>query len=255
MSIIKNEIPILEYDDAKSAVIEPRHENLPFVFPEKCLFAFLGESVYDYAKENNLPIIGEFLSITRTYHVFEAEIGGEKVTLFPAPMGSSAAAQTLDWLIGYGVREILAIGSCGALVDFPENTFMLPTKALRDDGTSYHYIPAERFIELDSDMVDKIAASLTDMGLSFERCTTWTTDGFYRETRDMIDYRKAEGCSVVEMECSAIAACARFRKAKLGMILYTADTLADFDKCDERNWGSDVQKIGVNIGLNVLGKI
>ncbi|WP_224027321.1 phosphorylase family protein [Campylobacter coli] len=66
---------------------------------------------------------------------------------------------------------------------------------------------------------------------------TWTTDGFYRETVEMVQYRKEEGCQVVEMECSALAACAKFRKVTWAMLLFSADTLADPHKYQEREWG------------------
>ena len=66
--------------------------------------------------------------------------------------------------------------------------------------------------------------------------STWSTDGFFRETKDKVEYRKKEGCAVVEMECSALSACAAFRKVVWGMILYTADSLADVEKYDERHW-------------------
>ena len=68
---------------------------------------------------------------------------------------------------------------------------------------------------------------------------TWSTDGYYRETKEKVDYRKSEGCSVVEMECSALAACAQLRGVVWGELLYTADTLADAERYDERNWGDD----------------
>ena len=66
---------------------------------------------------------------------------------------------------------------------------------------------------------------------------TWTTDGFYRETLEMVQYRKEEGCQVVEMECSALAACAEFREVIWAMLLFTADTLSNPHKYQERKWG------------------
>ena len=53
----------------------------------------------------------------------------------------------------------------------------------------------------------------------------------------MVQYRKEEGCQVVEMECSALAACAKFRKVIWAMLLFSADTLADPHKYQEREWG------------------
>ena len=63
-------------------------------------------------------------------------------------MGAAAAAQLLDWLISYGVREIISAGSCGVLTPFDEGTFLVPCKALRDEGTSYHYAPPSRYMEI-----------------------------------------------------------------------------------------------------------
>ena len=80
---------------------------------------------------------------------------------------------------------------------------------------------------------------MKDHSLPYMEVVTWSTDGFFRETKDKVAYRKSEGCSVVEMECSALAACAEMRGAIWGEILFTADALADAEHYDERNWGKD----------------
>lgn len=65
-------------------------------------------------------------------------------------------------------------------------------------------------------------------------------------------YRKSEGCAVVEMECSALAACAAFRKATWGMILYTADSLTNVEQYDERNWGGNAAEYGLALCLDAV---
>lgn len=65
-----------------------------------------------------------------------------------------------------------------------------------------------------------------------------------------VAYRKSEGCSVVEMECSALAAVAKMRNVVCGMILYTADSLADADRYDERNWGGDSYEYALKLCLD-----
>ena len=84
---------------------------------------------------------------------------------------------------------------------------------------------------------------------------TWSTDGFYRETKEKVAYRKKEGCSVVEMECSALAACSAFREATWGMILYTADSLANVEQYDERNWGGDAYEYALTLCLDAVLKL
>ncbi|MBQ9121650.1 MAG: nucleoside phosphorylase [Clostridia bacterium] len=239
MSIIKNEIPILEYDDDPSAVILPTHEKLALHLPEQAVFAFLGEHIDRYAEIHGARQVATFVSATKQYPVYVTEHKGKEVVLCQAPVGASAAAQILDWLIGYGAKKIVSTGTCGALEHFPENTFLVPSKALRDEGASYHYAPPSRYVTVSTEARRGIKRALTAHGLKYQEVIAWSTDGFYRETKEKVMYRRAEGCSVVEMECSALAACAALRGAVWGEILFTADTLADVEKYDERNWGGD----------------
>lgn len=237
MSILKHELPILEFDTDPAAVLAPTHENLNLKLPQKAVFAFLGNYIEKYAKEHSCTQAGLFISSTKSYHIYITQYKGTDICFCQAPVGAAAAVQILDWLIGYGVTEIISTGSCGVLQDLPENTFLVPVKALRDEGTSYHYMKPSRFIDINTTALGAIEAALKEHGFAYTEVTTWSTDGFYRETKAKVAYRKAEGCSVVEMECAALAACAQLRAAVWGEILFTADTLADSETYNERDWG------------------
>ena len=255
MSIIKNEIPILEFDTEQMAVINPTHEKLDLKLPKKCVFAFIGDHITEYASKTETVKVSEFVSMTKRYPIYVTKYKGEEITLCEAPVGSAASAQVLDWLIGYGVCEIISAGSCGALEKFAEGTFLVPCKALRDEGTSYHYAPPSRYIEISERIRKVIKETLLEHGIKYQEVITWSTDGFYRETKEKVAYRKNEGCSVVEMECSALAAVSAFRGATWGMILYTADSLADMDKYDERNWGGDAYEYAFTLCLDAVIKL
>ncbi len=255
MSITKNEIPILEFDSEQTAVVAPTHEKLDLHLPEKCVFAFLGEYIDEYARKTKARKVSEYVSATKSYPVYITEHKGEEVVLCQAPVGAAAAAQILDWLIGYGVREIISAGSCGALETFPESTFLVPNRALRDEGASYHYAPPSRFMEISEKARKAIEETVTQHGMKYQEVVTWSTDGFYRETKEKVAYRKSEGCSVVEMECSALAAVSAFRGATWGMILYTADSLADVDRYDERNWGGNAYEYALTLCLDAVVKL
>lgn len=123
---------------------------------------------------------------------------------------------------------------------------------MRDEGTSYHYLPAARFIDLEPSAIKAIEQTFCALNIPFQKCITWTTDGFFRETRDMVEYRKSEGCATVEMECAALAACAQKRGAVFGQILYTADSLANVYAHDERDWGKGSLRIALELCINVL---
>ena len=138
---------------------------------------------------------------------------------------------------------------------FSESTFLVPNKALRDEGTSYHYALPSRFMEISEKARKAIKETILEHGMKYQEVITWSTDGFFRETKEKVAYRKSEGCSVVEMECSALAACSAFRGATWGMILYTADSLADVDKYDERNWGGNAYEYALTLCLDAVLKI
>lgn len=255
MSIIRNEIPILEFDTEQIAVINPTHEKLDIQLPKKCVFAFLGDYIDEYANRTETRLISNFISATKRYPIYITRYKGEEIVLCQAPVGAAPATQILDWLIGYGVREIISSGTCGGLETFPESTFLVPYKALRDEGTSYHYALPTRFIEISKRARRAIEETILEHRMKYREVITWSTDGFYRETKEKVEYRKSEGCSTVEMECSALAACAAFRDATWGMILYTADSLADVDKYDERNWGGDAYEYALILCLDAVLKL
>jgi len=252
MALYKNEIPILEYDDNQTSVIMPTHENLNIKLPEKAVFAFLGDVIDQYADIHHISPITHFISVTKNYPIYITNYKETQICICQAPVGSAPAAQLLDWLIGYGVKNVITAGSCGTLLDFPENMFLVPSKALRDEGTSYHYLPPARFVEIKPAVLKKIEHAMNQLHVPYKECITWTTDGFYRETPEKISYRKEEGCQVVEMECSALAAVAEFRNIEFGQILFTADTLANLDVYDERNWGSDSFEKALLLCLDII---
>lgn len=251
MAIIKNEYPILEYDTGSAEILRPEFGMQGLRLPKKCVYALLGDVVDEYALANGALCVWRIHTITKDFPVYIVEYQGEKIVLCQAPLGASAAVQNMDSLIACGVEKIVCAGSCGALLDLPENTFLVPVKALRDEGTSYHYLPPSRYTEPDPGTIKVMEKVLEEKQIPFQECVTWTTDGFFRETEDLVSYRKEEGCLVVEMECAALMACAAKRGVKFGQLLYTADTLADPSCYDPRDWGA----LSVGSALQLLFEI
>lgn len=241
--IQKHAIPILEFDDNPQAVLMPTHEGLDLKLPKKCIYAFLEDEIDRYSQEVGADCIGEFVSATKTYPVYVVNYKGEEICLTQAPVGSAPAAQFMDWLIGYGVEQIISTGTCGVLADIEENAFLIPICALRDEGTSYHYVAPSRYMEMQIEAVSAIEQVFEQRGIPYEEVMTWTTDGFYR---------KEEGCAVVEMECSALAAVAQLRGVVWGELLFTADSLADLDNYDSRDWGSEAFDKALELCLAIL---
>ena len=250
--IQKHAIPILEFDDNPQSVIMPNHEGLDLQLPKKCIYAFLEEEIDRYAQEIEAECVGEFVSATKTYPVYVMDYKGEKVCLAQAPVGSAPAAQFMDWLISYGAEKIISTGTCGVLMDIEENAFLVPVRALRDEGASYHYAAPSRYMDVHVEAVSAIEQVLEQLGIPYQEVMTWSTDGFYRETAEKVAYRKEEGCAVVEMECAALAAVAQLRGVIWGQLLFTADSLADLENYDSRDWGSEAFDKALELCLEIV---
>ena len=243
--------PILEYDGVPDAVLEPDHESLGIVLPPRVAFPFVGDCVADYAREHNLPVLAVYETVTKKYPVYKLS---DEVCLCEAPLGAPVAAALMDWMIAYGARQFVSAGSCGALIDLPENTFIVPRRALRDEGTSYHYMAPSRWSFLDYALQDRIKSVFNEKGIAYTECDTWTTDAIFRETVDKVRRCRAEGCGVVDMECAALSAVAEFRNVQYGQFLYVADTLADADAYDARNWGVDSLTPAMLLCIEIAGR-
>lgn len=254
MALIKNEIPILEFDAEKSAVLMPGH-SWNYQFPEKAVLLFMGPEFENYITTHDCKAIGKFECITKPFWVYETKIQNQSFAFVQAPLGGAGAVQIMEQMIAGGARKIIAVGCCGALETGSEGDFFIPTAALRQEGTSYHYLPPAREVELSKEAIDAIEKTLTAQNLPYRKCKTWTTDGFYRETKEMVLYRKSEGYSVVEMECASMAACAKMRNVVFGQLLFTADSLANVEKHDERNWGNDSFESAMELAFMAILKL
>lgn len=248
-------LAFLEYDSNPNAVINPNHAKQVEKLPEYAVFGFLKDAIDEYAKEKNLVPVTYFKTITKDFPVYVDVIGGKETVICQAPLGAPAAGSFMDWMIGYGVKTIICTGCCGALLDIPENEFLIPVRAVREEGTSFQYLPASRYIEPDLDLCKKVEAIFDKKGLRYEEVTTWTTDGFFRETPDKVNARREEGCATVDMECSALCAVAKFRGASFAQILFTADTLANVDEYNERGWGEDSVRPALDLCIEIIKEL
>ncbi len=248
---IMKDLALFEYDGEQGAVIDTTHEHLGIKLPELCVFAFVGDEVDLFAKQHNAKTVAHFISITKNFPVYVLNIKGKDICLCQAPCGAAPAVMILDWLIGYGVKKIVSTGSCGVLCDLPENYFLIPERALREEGTSFHYLPPERYIDLDADILAALEGYFESHKIAYTKCTTWTTDGFFRETKKKVTERRSEGCSCVDMECSALAACARFRGVSFGQFFFTADSLNSIDDYDARDFGVASMRPALDLAVDI----
>ncbi len=139
-------------------------------------------------------------------------------------IGAPHAATVLEELIGLGGREFINIGTAGGLHRFG---VFLCQRAIRDEGTSHHYIAAGKYSYPDKTLTEKLGTCIRRKGIAFERGSTWTIDAPYRETVAEIRHYKRQNVKTVEMEASALFAVARVRKVKIASAFVVSDLLGD----------------------------
>jgi len=150
------------------------------------------------------------------------------VVLAAAQIGAPASILLLETLIAIGCDTFISIGSSGGLTsEHPPSTVVVPTTTIRDEGTSYHYLPADTEASPDPAIQNLFKLHLKNDGFKTTRGAVWTTDGLFRETTKRVNNRLSKGAIAVDMEASALAAVATFRGVRIGQAVYIADTLFD----------------------------
>jgi uridine phosphorylase len=231
-----DEAPILEFDPAPTAVIEPSEVLDPIDIPRHVVLCFFQDVIEKVIAEHDGREIDVLVSEIGQNPIWELEVGGERLAVVHPGVGAPLAAAFLEELIARGCAAFVACGAAGVLVpDVALGHVIVPTSAIRDEGTSYHYLPAARTVEPAPEAVTAIVATLDHHGVPHVEGATWTTDALYRETRDKVERRVAEGCLTVEMEAAAFFAVARFRGVPFGQLLYGGDDLSG-DAWQERGW-------------------
>jgi len=156
------------------------------------------------------------------------EVGSRMLTAHRAPTPGPWAAQSLEWLISAGAREILFINAAGSLrADVPVGSVVLPDELVREEGTSYHYAAAGVVLKTSNRLNGRIAREAESLRVRLTRGKHWTTDAVYRETMTKVERLRRNGVVSVDMELSALAGVAHFRRCDLAALLVVSDVLTE----------------------------
>ena len=218
---------LTEFDQDKSAFINPEALFKPVeYFPETVISIFSHDlfnrivALLDgvkIAETNDVDGVWPVYAVTYREHIY---------ALYKARLGAPACVGCFEDIIPMGAKRIILLGNCGVLDKRIEDCgIIIPTRAIRDEGTSYHYAPAADYIEVNRKYTDLFCDLLKEHHYSYVMGTTWTTDAFYRETRSKIQRRKEMGAICVEMECAAMQAMCDFRGVEFFQYLYAGDNL------------------------------
>lgn len=219
--------------------------------PRRLVMTLLGEVSRAFVADHGFEQATSVNLVTGRVPIWTGEYEGEHIALAEVPVGAPAAVIVLEEAIMHGVEVAVAVGCCGDLTGHEAGAMLVPVKALRDEGTSFHYLPPGRWVHTNPEVNAACVAAVREANLPAHEVATWTTDALFRETPGKVAARREEGCEVVEMECAGFAAVAQFRGARFGQILFSADSLAG-DTHDVRDWGNDFREVALRVALNAI---
>jgi uridine phosphorylase len=171
-------------------------------------------------------------------HLYTFELDGVQIGIIPCIVGSSYAVLVAEQLFVSGCKLLISITSAG-IINQPNNTkrFALITDAIRDEGTSYHYLPPEQPSLLPSKLRQKLTPFLQGNDCPCFEASSWTTDAPYRETQTAINNWKQQNIVCVEMEAAALYALAIAKNYNIICFAHLTNSMAqvegDFEKGEE----------------------
>lgn len=244
-----NRPPIVEHPTAEPAVFRPEnlldraaamlgreHGDIPLC----CVLDFDGELVptaIELYDAKPCPVWACFHTKLLRLRRGKFEMG-----LIAGTVGAPFAVLVSEQLIASGCRHIIGYASSGAVADtLSLPCLVVPDRALRDEGTSYHYLPPSTWSEATGLLPAILRTQAEGTGLPVHCGPTWTTDAPYRETGSQILQYRAQGILSVEMEAAALMAIATARKAEIASLLHVTNTFATDDK-DFQKGPSDINR-------------
>lgn len=239
------------FDNTSDEIIKPWRKPEIEGFPETVIVTFSDEIQDCLTEDRDAEGISEFHS-SSCVPIYKIKYKERDLAVFLSWPGAPSTVNFLEGAAARGAKKFLIFGSCGSLDNnITDGHIVVPTEAYRDEGTSYHYMPASAGDYVKVKTADKLLRIFKELKIPAASGKTWTTDAFYRETRKNMEKRKAEGCVTVEMECSAVMAFAQFRGVEAYQFLYTADNL-DRGEWESRLLGAftdDHRKLYAKIAL------
>jgi uridine phosphorylase len=248
-------VPILDKKDHRAAsVFEPTAllrearrqkglvtENVPVV----CILDPDGDIVRRLRRNGGAePVVG-----WPCYHtdLYTFPIVGRTAGIVGCAVGAPFAVLIAEELFAAGCELLISLTSAGQIAPAgPTPYFVIIDRALRDEGTSYHYVPPAEFAAADPSLVEAAAAAASNAGLRVMVGASWSTDAPFRETARAIEAARARGVLAVEMEAAALYALADAKGVRVLCIAHVTNTMGlaeqDFEK-GEANGTADALKL------------
>ena len=226
-----------EFDPAETAIFNPSMVFKPIEGMPKAAVSCFSFTTFDrmVALFPDAEQIAEMKCASQRFPVYKVRYKDVELALYMSGVGAPLCVGSQEEIYALGVECLVLFGTCGVLDrNISDCAVILPTAAMRDEGTSYHYAPPSDEIAVNIHHGDLFLSLMEELKLPCVRGKCWTTDSMYRETREKTARRKESGCVCVDMECASVASVAQFRGKEALHFFYAADNL-DSAEWDERS--------------------
>jgi uridine phosphorylase len=235
-------IPLLEHEPSETPVFTAANlleaarirKGLPKVaVPAGCLLDFDGELLQHLAETGK----GVEDPAWPCFHtrLFRWRAGSAEYGVIGGTVGAPFAVLVAEELLALGCRALVSISSAGLVAErFAPPFFLLIDRALRDEGTSCHYLPPGRYSDSEPSLIAAVRDRMAGLSVPVHTGPSWTTDAPFRETESLIASRRREGIVSVEMEAAALLALGKALDKPVVCLAHVTNTMAtreeDFEK-------------------------
>ncbi|MBI3550061.1 MAG: nucleoside phosphorylase [Elusimicrobia bacterium] len=184
------------------------------------------------------------------YHtdLYDFEHAGVRLGIIGCAVGASFAVLLAEQLFVSGCELLISVTSSGQITPTtPPPYFVLIDKALRDEGTSYHYLPPAEFSHIDRTLLKRLKGAFDGLPVPVYQGGTWTTDAPFRETASAIKNSRGQGLLAVEMEAAALYAFAAAKRKAVVCLAHVTNQMARIDGDFEKGHAN-----GSRDALNVI---
>ncbi len=205
----------------------------PEPVPAVCVLEFDGD-LTDWLEDRNLVRPAPHWACFHT-RMSLLDVDGSPCGIVPRTIGGPYAVLVSEQLFASGAKVVIGLTSSGrVLPSLPIPSLVVATSAVRDEGTSYHYLPPTETVAAPVGVPETLAEEVAAVGLPVARGQVWTTDAPYRETREQLDRHAAAGVLAVEMQAASLFALAAARNVATAVVAHVTNAIdhdgEDFDK-------------------------
>jgi uridine phosphorylase len=190
------------------------------------------------------------------YHseLYEFDLSGVRVGIVGCAVGAPYAVLVAEQMFSCGCELLISVTSSGQITKAAVPPyFVLVTRSLRDEGTSYHYQPLSAFGEANPVVLDRARTALQNAGVDVVEGATWTTDAPFRETAAAIENAERLGILAVEMESAALYAFAQAHDRAVICLAHVTNTMgqsdAEFEKGHEDGVAGSLAVVRALLGV------